>query len=200
MHDREGLQSDLDGAARRDGRAPFDEEAFIEALVRADGQVDMRLGRWRKSEVREYLESILVAVVVALGAARARRRGVQDPERVDDPDAAGRRPHLRQQVHLRPGHPVHALAGVDAHAARARRRHRLRVPGEPRAGLHQAGDRRARATSSRRGTGTRGSTAGRSPTASSASTRTTRNTTASRLRRSATRAISSSSTWGTGRT
>ena len=50
-------------------------------------------------------------------APRVRRRGVQDPERVDDPDAAGRRPHLRQQVQLRPGDPVHARARVDDDAA-----------------------------------------------------------------------------------
>ncbi len=72
-----------------------------------------------------------------------RRRGVQDPERVDDPDAAGRRPHLREQVHLRPGHPVHATSGVWTRMPPApRRRHGLRVPGAPRAGLHQARDRR----------------------------------------------------------
>jgi signal peptidase I len=45
---------------------PFDEESFVDALVRADGEVDVRLGRWRKSEIREYLESILIAVAVAL--------------------------------------------------------------------------------------------------------------------------------------
>src|SRR6204780_3861567 len=46
-------------------QAPFDQEAFMNALARADGEVDVRLGRWRKSEVREYLEAILMAVAVA---------------------------------------------------------------------------------------------------------------------------------------
>jgi signal peptidase I len=44
---------------------PFDEEGFMEALTRADGEIDVRLGRWRKSEVREYVEAILMAVAVA---------------------------------------------------------------------------------------------------------------------------------------
>ncbi len=46
-------------------RVPFDEEAFREALAHADGEVDTRLGRWRKSEAREYGEAILMAVAVA---------------------------------------------------------------------------------------------------------------------------------------
>ena len=75
------------------------------------------------------------------GAARVRRRGVQDPERLDDPDAAGRRSHLREQVHLRARDPVHAQAAVVAHAAGARRRDGLRVSRAPGAGLHQARDR-----------------------------------------------------------
>jgi signal peptidase I len=44
----------------------FDEEGFIEALAHADGEVDVNLGKWRKSEAREFVESILVAVGVAL--------------------------------------------------------------------------------------------------------------------------------------
>ena len=59
-------------------RHPFDEDGFVDALVRADGEVDVRLGWWRKSEVREYLESIMVAIMVVLhinGRKRWRRRG-----------------------------------------------------------------------------------------------------------------------------
>ena len=99
----------------------------------------MRLGRWRKSEVREYVEAILMAVAVALRAARVRHRGLQDPERLDDPDAHGGRPHLRQQVQLRPGDSVHA-ARASGRTCRPKRGRRdgLRVPRAPRAGLHQA--------------------------------------------------------------
>ncbi len=65
-HERETLRADLDALRDAMAKTPFDEEAFVEALVRADGEVDIRLGRWRKSEVREYTESILVAVAVAM--------------------------------------------------------------------------------------------------------------------------------------
>jgi signal peptidase I len=60
------LKQDLDGLRTAMARQPFEEEAFIESLVRVDGEVDVRLGRWRKSEVREYIESILVAIAVAM--------------------------------------------------------------------------------------------------------------------------------------
>lgn len=64
--EREKLRADLEALEETMEREPFDEEAFVDALVRADGEVDIRLGRWRKSEVREYAESILVAVAVAM--------------------------------------------------------------------------------------------------------------------------------------
>jgi signal peptidase I len=64
--ERNKLQADLDGLRESMRKRPFDTEAFVDALVRADGEVDVRLRRWRKSEVREYVESILVAVAVAL--------------------------------------------------------------------------------------------------------------------------------------
>jgi signal peptidase I len=64
--DRDKLHTDLDALRAAMKRVPFDTEAFVDALVRADGEVDVRLRRWRKSEVREYVESILVAVAVAL--------------------------------------------------------------------------------------------------------------------------------------
>ena len=60
------LKTDLDALRAQMAKKPFDEDAFVEALVRADGEVDVRLGRFRKSEVREYVESILVAVAVAM--------------------------------------------------------------------------------------------------------------------------------------
>jgi signal peptidase I len=63
--ERDRLRADLD--ALRDAMAlvPFDEEGFLEAMAKADGEIDVRLGRWRKSEVREYVEAILMAVAVA---------------------------------------------------------------------------------------------------------------------------------------
>ncbi len=64
--EREKLKNDLESLKSAMGARPFDEDAFVDALVKADGEVDVRLGRWRKSEVREYVESILVAVAVAM--------------------------------------------------------------------------------------------------------------------------------------
>jgi len=64
--ERERLRVDLEGLELAMEAEPFDEDQFVEALVKADGEVDVRLGRWRKSEVREYLESILVAIAVAM--------------------------------------------------------------------------------------------------------------------------------------
>ena len=54
------------------------------------------------------------------------------------PTLDDRRPHLRQQVHLRPAHPVDRQAPLLPPAARARRRDGLQVPREQGAGLHQA--------------------------------------------------------------
>jgi signal peptidase I len=65
--EREKLQSDLETLRGAMQKTPFEEEAFVDALVKADGEVDVRLGRWRKSEVREYVEAILMATLVAFG-------------------------------------------------------------------------------------------------------------------------------------
>lgn len=64
---REKLAADLDALEDAMEREPFDEEIFLDAFVKAEGEVDVRLSRWRKSEMREYAESIVVAVLVALG-------------------------------------------------------------------------------------------------------------------------------------
>jgi signal peptidase I len=48
-------------------RPVFDADAFADALGRADVAVDARLGRWRKSELREYVEAIAMATLVAFG-------------------------------------------------------------------------------------------------------------------------------------
>ncbi|HQK21135.1 MAG TPA: signal peptidase I, partial [Polyangiaceae bacterium] len=44
----------------------FDRKRFEESLSNAERAVDSTLSRWRKGEIREYGESILIAVVVAL--------------------------------------------------------------------------------------------------------------------------------------
>jgi signal peptidase I len=63
--EREKLHRELDALRDAMRTVPFVEDTFNDALVRADGEVDVRLNPWRKSELREYLESILVAVAVA---------------------------------------------------------------------------------------------------------------------------------------
>jgi signal peptidase I len=63
--ERTRLRSDLDAMGEAMARVPFDEETFMDRLERVDGEVDVRLGRWRKSELREYVEAILMAVGVA---------------------------------------------------------------------------------------------------------------------------------------
>ena len=47
-------------------QVPLDEDDFEAKLARAEKLVAARLGRWRKGEIREYAESIGVAVGVAL--------------------------------------------------------------------------------------------------------------------------------------
>ncbi|MCL2724986.1 MAG: signal peptidase I [Polyangiaceae bacterium] len=66
LRERDKLRADLDALARAMEAEPFDEDAFVDALVAAEGEVDVRLGRFRKSEVREYAESIFIAIAVAL--------------------------------------------------------------------------------------------------------------------------------------
>ena len=63
--ERDKLREDLRGLRDAMDRVPFDQAGFIDALERADGAIDIRLRRWRKSEVREYVEAILMAVAVA---------------------------------------------------------------------------------------------------------------------------------------
>ena len=65
--ERESLNVDLEALRSAMERQPFDEETFVVALNRAESEVDARVGRWRKSEVREYAEAILMATLVAFG-------------------------------------------------------------------------------------------------------------------------------------
>jgi signal peptidase I len=64
--ERDQLKADLDDLRSAIDRSPFEEQSFYDAFQKADGEVDARLRPWRKSELREYLESILVAIGVAL--------------------------------------------------------------------------------------------------------------------------------------
>ena len=63
--ERDRLRGQLQDLRDAMDRVPFDEHGFLESLAHADGEVDVHLARWRKSEVREYLEAILMAVAVA---------------------------------------------------------------------------------------------------------------------------------------
>jgi len=64
---RHELEAALTELTRAMDAATFDEPAFLAAFEKAEEVVDARLGRFRKSEAREYAESIFVAVMVALG-------------------------------------------------------------------------------------------------------------------------------------
>jgi signal peptidase I len=63
---RQELDTALEELARAMDAKNFDEQRFVTAHDRAEDAVEDRLSRWRKSEAREYAESILVAVMVAL--------------------------------------------------------------------------------------------------------------------------------------
>jgi signal peptidase I len=63
---RESLEKALDGLEEVMHEEKLPEDKFASALAKADTLVADHLGRWRKGEVREYAESIGVAVAVAL--------------------------------------------------------------------------------------------------------------------------------------
>lgn len=65
--DIEDVQGAVD-ALKATMQAPtFEEGPFMEALSEADRLVDRRLSSFKKSEVREYVESIAIAILVAMG-------------------------------------------------------------------------------------------------------------------------------------
>lgn len=64
--EREDLAAGLDELREAMRAEPFDGERFERAIDKAEAEVDVRLGRWRKGELREYAESIGIAVAVAL--------------------------------------------------------------------------------------------------------------------------------------
>lgn len=63
---RESLAAALEQLRTEMEAEQLDATSFCEALDRTDRLVVRHLGRWRKSELREYAESILIAVAVAL--------------------------------------------------------------------------------------------------------------------------------------
>jgi signal peptidase I len=64
--ERDELNASLQDLRDAMRAVPFDADRFEQSLIRADGEVDVRLGRFRKGELREYAESIGIAVAVAL--------------------------------------------------------------------------------------------------------------------------------------
>jgi signal peptidase I len=63
---REELMDSLETLRRALTRTPFDKQGFAAAHDRAAQLVHKQLGRWQKGELREYLESIAIAIGVAL--------------------------------------------------------------------------------------------------------------------------------------
>src|SRR5690606_39303402 len=63
---REELDDALEELRLMLENSPFDGEAFLKSYDHAGVLVDRHLSSWRKSEFREYAESIGVAVLVAL--------------------------------------------------------------------------------------------------------------------------------------
>ena len=64
--ERAEVEEALQSLDRAMARLPFDPAMFEGAYARADRAVGEHYGRWRKGEVREYAESIGIAVAVAL--------------------------------------------------------------------------------------------------------------------------------------
>ena len=64
--DRDAVRASLDRLREKMAQDPFDADGFVDALSKAESNVAQYLSSWRKSEVREYAESIGIAVAVAL--------------------------------------------------------------------------------------------------------------------------------------
>jgi signal peptidase I len=64
--ERDQIRDAIDDLHDTMSSATFEPTVFLEQLARADKLVGDHLSRWRKGELREYLESIGVAVLVAL--------------------------------------------------------------------------------------------------------------------------------------
>lgn len=63
---RDRLHAGLDRLEQATRKTPFDADEFRRSFELATDLVDQLLGPWRKSETREYVESIGVAVLIAL--------------------------------------------------------------------------------------------------------------------------------------
>lgn len=63
---RDRIKAALDQLEASSKASPFDATAFQRAFDRCSDIVGQQLGPWRKSEAREYIESIGVAVLIAL--------------------------------------------------------------------------------------------------------------------------------------
>jgi signal peptidase I len=63
---REELETSLEALRGELERQPFDPDDFESAYEKANQRVSRHLGRWRKGELREYAESIGIAIAVAL--------------------------------------------------------------------------------------------------------------------------------------
>jgi signal peptidase I len=66
QEDREQLIESLDRLRAAMAHEPFEAEPFETAFAKAEEQIERYLSPWRKSELREYTESIGIAVAVAL--------------------------------------------------------------------------------------------------------------------------------------
>ena len=99
----------------------FDAPEFDAAHARADRLVGEHLARWRKGEMREYAESIGIAVAVALLLRAFVVEAFKIPSGSMIPTLDDRRSHLRQQVHLRPAHPLDRQAPLRRTSPRSRR-------------------------------------------------------------------------------
>ncbi len=64
--EREALQDRMKALRAAMEAHPIDADAFEDSFAKADDAIAATLGRWRKGELREYGESIAIAVVVAL--------------------------------------------------------------------------------------------------------------------------------------
>jgi signal peptidase I len=64
--ERDTLQESLDALRAAMTATPFRGSVLDETLERAEDEVEAKLGRWRKGELREYAESIGVAIGVAI--------------------------------------------------------------------------------------------------------------------------------------
>ena len=119
-------------------RVPLRRGGFLDALARADGEVDVRLGRWRKSEVREYVEAILMAVAVAFALRAFVIEAFKIPSGSMIPTLMVGDHIFVNKFSYGPAIPYTHVARLDAHAAAPRRRHGVRLPRAPGARLHQA--------------------------------------------------------------